>query len=141
LGSLACTGNAKFRNACGVDLNNVVRLPFDGYLGEGVDTLEAYKRQLADSSSGLQPPAAFIVETIQAEGGVNVARKEWLQAVQKLAHDCGALFIIDDIQVAYGRTGHYFSFEPLGLDPDLVCLAKGIGGYGTPMGLLLIKPE
>jgi diaminobutyrate-2-oxoglutarate transaminase len=141
LGALACTGNAKFRDVAGVELNDVVRVPFDGFLGEGVDTLAGIKQLLADSSSGIGKPAAFIVETIQAEGGVNVASKEWLQELQALAREVGALFIIDDIQCAYGRTGRYFSFEELDLDPDLVCLAKGIGGFGTPMGVLLIKPE
>src|SRR5690554_5188909 len=141
LGSLACTGNQKFHQAAGVDLNNVIRVPFDGYLGEGVDTLEALRRSLADTSSGVNPPAAFILETIQAEGGINVASKEWLEAVQKLAKDYGSLLIVDDIQAAVGRTGSYFSFENLGIEPDLICLAKGIGGYGIPMGVLLIKPE
>lgn len=141
LGALACTGNQKFHQAAGVDLNNVIRVPFDGYLGEGVDTLEALRRSLADTSSGVNPPAAFILETIQAEGGINVASKEWLQAVQKLAKDYGSLLIVDDIQAAVGRTGSYFSFENLGIEPDLICLAKGIGGYGIPMGVLLIKPK
>ena len=141
LGSLACTGNAHFRDAAGVALNDVERVPYDGYLGHGVDTLAPLRRALKDSSSGMTPPAAFLVETIQAEGGVNVARKEWLQELQALAREYGSLFIVDDIQVGCGRTGPFFSFEDLGLDPDLVCLAKGIGGYGTPLGLLLIKPE
>lgn len=141
LGALACTGNQKFHQAAGVDLNNIIRVPFDGYLGDGVDTLEPLRQALQDPSSGITPPAAFILETIQAEGGVNLARKEWLQQVEQLAREHGSLLIIDDIQAAVGRTGHYFSFEHLGIDPDLVCLAKGIGGYGTPMGLLLIKPE
>lgn len=51
------------------------------------------------------------------------------------------MLIIDDIQASVGRTGHYFSFEEMGIEPDLICLAKGIGGYGTPLGVLLIKPE
>src|SRR5690606_7116415 len=59
----------------------------------------------------------------------------------KLAKEHGALFIVDDIQVGCGRTGGYFSFEKLGLDPDVVCLAKGIGGYGLPLAMLLVKPE
>lgn len=141
LGALACTGNQKFHQAAGVELNNITRVPFDGYLGEGVDTLEPLRRALQDPSSGITAPAAFILETIQAEGGINVAHKEWLQQVQQLAREHGSLLIIDDIQVAVGRTGHYFSFEELGIEPDLVCLAKGIGGYGTPMAVLLIKPE
>lgn len=141
LGSLACTGNEHFRAAAGVTLDDVVRIPYDGYLGPNVDTLEPLRRAFADPSSGTTPPAAFLVETVQAEGGVNVARREWLQALQTLAHEHGSLLIVDDIQVGCGRTGDFFSFEEMGLDPDLVCLAKGIGGYGTPLGLLLIKPE
>ena len=141
LGSLACTGNKLFRDAAGVSLNDVVRLPFDGYPGANPDSLETLRFQLNDPSSGLAPPAAFLVETIQAEGGVNIARKEWLLALQDLARKHGSLLIVDDIQVGCGRTGTYFSFEDIGLDPDLVCLAKGIGGFGTPLAMLLIKPE
>ncbi|HKK16105.1 MAG TPA: diaminobutyrate--2-oxoglutarate transaminase, partial [Gammaproteobacteria bacterium] len=141
LGSLACTGNSLFRNAAGVPLNDVQRVPFDGYLGTGVNTLESLERQFDDPSSGITPPAAWLVETIQAEGGVNLASKEWLQALQALARKHGSLLIVDDIQVGCGRTGTYFSFEKYGLEPDLVCLAKGIGGYGTPLAMLLIKPE
>ncbi len=141
LGALACTGNGVHRSAAGVSLDHVHRVPFDGYLGEGVDTLLPLRRALADPSSGLTPPAAFILETIQAEGGVNVARPEWLRQVRELAREYGSLFIIDDIQVACGRTGSYFSFDGLDLDPDVVLLAKGLGGYGTPISALLIKPE
>ena len=141
LGALACTGNGLHRAAAGVDLNDVIRVPFDGYLGPEADTLEILRRQLADPSSGITPPAAFVLETIQAEGGVNVARPEWLRSVQELARQYDSLLIVDDIQVGCGRTGRYFSFEEAGLDPDVVVLAKGIGGYGTPMALCLVKPE
>jgi diaminobutyrate-2-oxoglutarate transaminase len=140
LGALACTGNSLHRAAAGVPLAHVIRVPFDGYLGTA-DTLEPLRRQLEDPSSGVTPPAAFIVETIQAEGGVNIARPEWLRKVQDLARAHDSLLIVDDIQVACGRTGSYFSFDDLDLDPDIVCLAKGIGGYGTPMAMLLIKPK
>ncbi|MGH8224845.1 MAG: aspartate aminotransferase family protein [Gammaproteobacteria bacterium] len=141
LGSLACTGNAHFRSAAGVALDNVERVAYDGYLGAGVDTLAPLRRALADSSSGMNPPAAFLVETIQAEGGVNIARHEWLHELQALAREYGSLLIVDDIQLGCGRTGKFFSFEDMDLDPDLVCLAKGIGGFGTPLGLLLIRPK
>ena len=141
LGSLALTGNDVFRRAAGVPLENVHRLPFETAPGGGLASLEAYRAQLADVSSGLLPPAAFVVETIQAEGGVNVASAEWLHAVQRLARDVGALFVIDEIQVGCGRTGSYFSFDGMGLDPDVVCLAKGIGGYGTPLAMNLNRPE
>ena len=99
LGALAVTGNAHYRNVSGVSLNDVLRLPFDGYSGAGVDSLEMVRQTLADSSSGVEAPAAFLVETVQAEGGVNVASKAWLQALQALAKEYGALFIIDDIQL------------------------------------------
>jgi diaminobutyrate-2-oxoglutarate transaminase len=141
LGALACTGNGLHRAVAGVSLDHVIRVPYDGYLGPEVDTLEVLRRQLADSSSGITPPAAFIVEVIQAEGGVNVARPEWLRAVQALAREHDSLFIIDDIQVGCGRTGPFFSFDEMELDPDVICLAKGIGGYGLPLAMLLVKPE
>lgn len=105
---------------------------------QSIEQLEAI---YADSSSGIAPPAAFLLETIQAEGGVKVADKDWLQALAKLAKDVGALLIVDDIQVGVGRTGSFFSFDDLGLDPDIICLAKGIGGLGTPMAMNLVKPE
>ena len=138
---LACTANQYFRNAAGVPLEHVHRLPFEAQTMGCQQCLGAYREALADGSSGLQPPAAFLVEVIQAEGGVNVASREWLHQVQDLAREHGALLIIDDIQVGCGRTGSYFSFDGMDLDPDIVTLAKGIGGYGTPMAMNLIKPE
>jgi diaminobutyrate-2-oxoglutarate transaminase len=141
LGALALTGNDLFRQAAGVPLGHVTRLPYETEEGGGIKALEAYRSRVQDASSGLTPPAAFVVEVIQAEGGVNVATPEWLHAVQELAHDLDALFIIDDIQAGCGRTGSYFSFDGMGLDPDIVTLAKGIGGYGTPLAMNLNKPE
>lgn len=135
LGSLACTANSYFRGAAGVPLNHVSHHKF-GCL----ESLEQLAAHYADPSSGITPPAAFLVETIQAEGGVNVASKEWLHALAKLAEDVCALLIVDDIQVGCGRTGSYFSFDGMDLDPDIICLAKGVGGMGTPMALNLVKP-
>lgn len=141
LASLACTANQYFRQAAGVPLDHVHRLPFETSSGGGIEHMRAFRRELADSSSGLEKPAAFIVEVIQAEGGVNPASEEWLREVQETAHEAGALFIIDDIQVGCGRTGSYFSFDGMDLQPDIVVLAKGIGGFGTPLAMNLIKPE
>jgi diaminobutyrate-2-oxoglutarate transaminase len=140
LGALAATGNGVHRGAAGVPLSHTIRVPYDGYLGDGIDSLAAFKKEVLDGSSGIQKPAAFIVEVIQAEGGVNEATGEWLRDVQRLARETGALFIIDDIQAGCGRTGTYFSFEGMDLDPDIIILAKGIGGYGTPLAMCLIKP-
>jgi diaminobutyrate-2-oxoglutarate transaminase len=96
---------------------------------------------VTDPSGGLAPPAAFIVETIQGEGGLNVARAEWLQHLAAVAKRLGSLLIVDDIQAGCGRTGDFFSFERAGISPDIICLAKSIGGIGLPMAVLLIKPE
>ncbi|WP_130537484.1 diaminobutyrate--2-oxoglutarate transaminase [Thiomicrorhabdus indica] len=141
LGALACTANEYFRNAAGVTLNNVSRCPFETHFGGGLSTIETLKAMYLNTSSGVEAPAAFIVETVQAEGGVNVASKEWMQALQSLAKEVGALLIVDDIQAGCGRTGNYFSFEDLGINPDIITLAKGIGGMGTPMAMNLVKPE
>jgi diaminobutyrate-2-oxoglutarate transaminase len=141
LGALACTANEYFRKAAGVALEHVHRVPFENAPGGGIDSITHLAASYADPSSGLEAPAAVIVEPIQAEGGVNVASKAWLHAVQKFAHDRGALFIIDDIQAGCGRTGSYFSFDSFDLDPDIITLAKGLGGYGTPIAMNLVKPE
>ncbi|QQD18847.1 aspartate aminotransferase family protein [Spongiibacter nanhainus] len=148
LGALACTSNQAFRGAAGIPLEHVRHLPFgcetkcgDCKLGCGIERLDELRAAYEDGSSGLLPPAAFLVEPVQAEGGVNVASKAWLQALSKLAKDVGAVLIFDDIQAGCGRTGSYFSFDDMGVDPDIVCLAKGIGGIGTPLAMNLVKPE
>lgn len=77
--------------------------------------------------------AAVILEVVQGESGVNVGRPEFLHAAERLCRDRGALFIVDEIQTGFGRTGRWFALEHAGLAPDMVCLAKGLGG-GFPMG-------
>jgi diaminobutyrate-2-oxoglutarate transaminase len=148
LGSLAATANRYFRGAAGVPLNHVSHYPFGCNKpcmgcesGCGLESIEHMRSLYRDTSSGVTPPAAFLLETVQAEGGVNVASKEWLQAVAALAKEVGALLIVDDIQVGMGRTGSFFSFDDMGIDPDIICLAKGLGGMGTPIAMNLIKPE
>jgi diaminobutyrate-2-oxoglutarate transaminase len=141
LGALALTGNRSSRAAAGVGLAGVTRLPFDGYMGEGVDTAAYLDKMLSDRSSGLDLPAAIIVETVQSEGGVNVASFEWLRNVSQVARKHGVLFIVDDIQTGCGRMGTFFSFEGAGFTPDIVCLSKALGGMGLPMSLVLFRPD
>ncbi len=141
IGALACTANEYFRNASGIELGNVTRIPFENQPGGGVEQVHALLQAYADPSSGRPPVAAIMVEAIQAEGGVNVATREYLHALQDCAKKLGALFIIDDIQAGCGRTGSYFSFDGMGLDPDIITLAKGLGGFGTPVAMNLNKPE
>ncbi len=141
LGSLALTGNGSKRAGAGVPLANVSRVPFAGYMGDGMDTAEYLDRVLSDTSSGIDRPAAIILETIQAEGGINVASPDWLRRVQRIARKHGALFVVDDIQVGCGRTGPFFSFEKAGLSPDVVCLSKSLSGYGLPFALTLFHRD
>lgn len=141
LGALALAGNLAKRAACGTPLDRVTRVPYDGYLGSGVDTLGYLERLLDDPGSGVDPPAAIVVETVQGEGGLNVAGPQWLRRLQHLASERGIVLIVDDIQAGCGRTGTFFSFEEAGIQPDIVCLAKSISGYGLPMALTLIRPE
>jgi diaminobutyrate-2-oxoglutarate transaminase len=139
LGSLALTGNQYYHDIAYGSHNNVSHLPFDGYL-PGFDSSDLLEKMLRDGSSGLPLPAAVILETVQGEGGINVASTPWLRRVADLCKRNGVLLIVDDIQVGNGRTGKFFSFEDAGIRPDLVCLSKAIGG-GLPMSLVLISPE
>ena len=141
LGALAATGNSHHRDAAGANLSSTHRMPYDGYLGENIDTTEYLDKVLSDSSSGINSPAAVIVETVQGEGGINVASVEWLQNLQTVCKKHGLLLIVDDIQAGCGRTGDYFSFEEAGIEPDIITLSKSLGGYGLPFAVVLMKPE
>jgi len=141
LGALAVTGNGFKRAGAGVALGNSASVPFDGYLGKDVDTLNYFEAMLNDSGSGMDKPAAVILETVQAEGGVNVASVPWLQRLRQITQEHGIVLIVDDIQVGCGRTGKFFSFEEAGIVPDIVTLSKSLSGYGLPLALVLIKPE
>ncbi len=141
LGSLALTARAQKRASAGTVLPNVVRMPFDGFFGQDVNTLDYIGPLLFGQGCGNDKPAAFIVETLQGEGGLNVASNEWLVGLSKLAREHNIPLIIDDIQAGCGRTGKFFSFERAKIEPDIICLSKSIGGYGLPMSLVLIRPD
>jgi len=140
-GALAATGNGYHRGAAGITLNGVTRMPYDGYFGEAADTADFLETMLADRSSGVDAPAAILLETVQGEGGLTAGRPEWLARVARLAQDHGALLIVDDIQAGCGRTGRFFSFEEMGFTPDIVTMAKSISGFGLPMALMLVRPR
>lgn len=141
LGSLAVTGNEHHRGAAGVPLDNAVAVPFDGYMGDDVDTTDYLDRVLCDNSSGIALPAAIIVETVQGEGGLNAADFDWLKKIEALCRKHDILLIVDDIQAGCGRTGTFFSFEPAGIKPDMITMSKSLSGYGLPFAVVLIKPE
>ncbi|KPP81921.1 MAG: diaminobutyrate--2-oxoglutarate aminotransferase [Rhodobacteraceae bacterium HLUCCO07] len=141
MGALAATGNSYHRGGAGMTLNGVTRMPFDEYMGPDFDTAELLEKMLSDRSSGMDAPAAIMLETVQGEGGLNAARPEWVKRVAELAHEHGALLIVDDIQAGCGRTGTFFSFEKMGIEPDIVTMAKSVSGFGLPMALVLVRPE
>jgi diaminobutyrate-2-oxoglutarate transaminase len=140
MGALAVTGNDFYRDESYGARNNADSVPYDGYFGPDVDTIDYLRKFLSDSSSGIDLPAAIIVETVQGEGGVNVASIKWLRELEQLCHEFDILLIIDDIQMGNGRTGTFFSFEEAGIKPDMVTISKSIGG-GLPMAILLMRPE
>lgn len=140
-GALAATGNGYHRGGAGTTLNNVTRMPYDGYMGADFDTTALLEAMLSDASSGMDAPAAILLETVQGEGGLNAASAEWVARVAQLAKDHGALLIVDDIQAGCGRTGTFFSFDEMGITPDIVTMAKSVSGFGLPMGLVLVRPE
>lgn len=141
LGALAVTANHFYRTGSGVSLADATFMPYDGYFGPDIDTADYLRNVLFDKGSGIDCPAAILVETVQGEGGINVARKEWLRSIQALAKDKGAVFVVDDVQMGCGRTGDFFSFEFAGLSPDIVIMSKSLSGYGLPLSMLLIKEE
>lgn len=141
LGALSVTGNKFKRQGAGIPLHHTVSMPYDGYLGPDIDTLDYMENYMNDSGSGVSRPAAIIVETVQGEGGINEASNEWLQRLERICRSHEIVLIVDDVQMGCGRTGTFFSFERAGITPDIVCLSKSIGGYGLPMALTLIRPD
>lgn len=141
LGALAVTGNSMKRGGAGIPLVHATPMPYDDYFDGDVPDFVYFERMLSDSGSGLNKPAAVIVETVQGEGGVNAARLEWLRQLSQVCQQHDILLIVDDIQVGCGRTGGFFSFEEAGIVPDIICLSKAISGYGLPLAVTLLRPE
>lgn len=139
-GALAASATRKKRMGAGLPLTGVTRMLYENY-ASGFDSAAVLDQMLSDHGGGIDAPAAIIVETVQAEGGLNTASAQWLRAVSAVARKHGALLIVDDIQTGCGRTGTFFSFEGMGFTPDIVCLSKAIGGMGLPMALVLFRPE
>lgn len=141
LGALAATANPKKRAGAGIALSGVTVMPFDGFTAGDGSSLAYIEQMLTTPGSGIEPPAGFLVETVQGEGGLNVASWEWLQGIARLARSLNIPLIIDDIQTGCGRTGRFFSFEDYQITPDIVCLSKSLSGLGLPLSLVLMRPE
>ncbi len=114
------------------------RQPFEplvpGFKHAAFNKLAAWEPLVGDDT------AALLVEVVQGEGGVHPATAEFLHGLQRLARERGALLIVDEIQTGMGRTGRLFAFQHYDLEPDLVTVAKGLGG-GVPIGAVLLGPR
>jgi len=140
LGSISLTSDAASRAGAGVGLDNVYHIPAP-YMFPELDTIKFMQTLLDDDHSGVEKPAAIFIETVQADGGVNVFSVEYLKALREFCDKNDILMVVDDVQVGCARTGTFFSFERAGIKPDMFSLSKSIGGYPFPMGLAMFKPE
>jgi len=140
LGSLAVTTESLAREACGIALGNCTHVPHPSMM-PGFDTIAYIEMLLNDDHSGVDKPAAIIVESVQGEGGINVLPTQWLKDIRELCDRHDMLLILDEIQSGCGRCGSFFSFERAGIKPDIVVMAKSIGGMGMPAAITLVKPE
>jgi len=140
LGALALTTDRCSREGAGQSLTNVTHIPSPDMFPE-LDTIAYMERLITDDHSGIEKPAAIILETVQADGGINVFDIQWLRNLRDLCDRHDILLITDDIQVGIGRAGYFFSFERAGIVPDIVTISKSIGGCGMPLAMVLFKPE
>ena len=141
LGSLSLTTEKAAREGAGIKLENVTHIAPPYYMNGKFDTIGYLKEILHDDHSGIDKPAAIILETVQAEGGIYAFDEKFLKDLRNLCSEEDILLIVDDIQVGCARTGNFFSFERAGIEPDMVVLSKSIGGYGMPLAMVLFKPE
>lgn len=140
-GSLEATSNEYYKSDIGHTNYQTVHMPYCGYFGDEIDSIKIIEKYISDPSSGYEKPAAMILETVQGEGGLNVASEKWLQKIDELCKKYGIILIVDDIQSGCGRTGNFFGFEDAKIKPDMVLISKSISGYGLPMSIVLLKPE
>ena len=125
IGAVSMTWEPKYRKPF-EPLLDVTHIPYNN--------LERLDAAITDQT------AVVVLEPVQGEGGVHVGDAEFLQGAQRLCHERGALLMLDEIQTGFGRTGRWFAHEHYGLTPDIMCLAKGIGG-GFPMGAIVYTDQ
>jgi len=123
-GALSATAQEKFHKGFEPMLTGFKYLPFND--------IEVLRSSVSDDT------AAIMLETVQAEGGVNIANKEFLKAIQEICKQKDILLVLDEVQTGLGRTGKLFSFQHFDISPDILTLAKGIAG-GLPMGVMMAK--
>lgn len=129
MGALSATGKDLYQTPFGAPIPGFIRIPFND--------ASALARVLEENSD----VAAFIVEPVQGEGGIVPTRPGYLREVQELCRHYGVVFIVDEIQTGLGRTGKMFACEHEGIEPDVLLLAKAIGGGMIPLGVCLSSPR
>ncbi len=128
LGALSITGNRKFQK------------PF-APLVDGMDAVEFGDLQRLAAELNTRKYAAFFVEPFQCEGGMHVPPPGYLNEVERLCRDSGTLLVLDEIQTGLGRTGKLFCADHYGISPDIMTLAKSLGGGLVPCGAMLCRSE
>jgi acetylornithine/N-succinyldiaminopimelate aminotransferase len=126
LAALSATGNKKYLEGFGP--------PADGFDQVPYADLEAVKKAITPETAGI------MIEPVMGEGGVRVVPHDFLRALRKLCDDRGLLLIFDEVQSGIGRTGKLFAHEHAGVTPDVMALAKALGG-GFPVGAFLATAE
>ena len=126
LATLAAGGQKKYLDGFGPVLDGFDQMPFSD--------LEATKRAIGPTT------AAILIEPVMGEGGVRVVAPEFLRALRQLCDDNGLLLIFDEVQTGIGRTGDLFAYQHTGVVPDIMALAKALGG-GFPLGACLASAE
>lgn len=124
MGALAATGQPKYQNGFHPLPPGFKTIPFND--------INAIKAAVNEHT------IAIMLELIQGEGGINIAGKEYIQQIRELCTQRDILLILDEVQTAMGRTGEMFAFKHYGIEPDLMVLAKALGG-GLPIGALVVK--
>lgn len=126
MGALSATWDKKYREPFMPLVPGFTHVPYDN--------IEAMRGAVNDET------AAVIVEIVQGEGGVRPASGDYIRALRDLCDERGALLIVDEVQTGFGRTGKMFAFQHHGIQPDILCLAKGMAG-GVPMGAVMLGPR
>lgn len=105
------------------------------------ECIKYFQHCLENPHSGIDKPAAIIIEPVQGEGGTYIPRQGWLEKIVEIAHRNDVLVIFDEVQSGFFRTGKLFAFEHTDVVPDIIVMSKGIGGNGYPLSLIIYKKE
>ncbi|MCU4751516.1 aspartate aminotransferase family protein [Halobacteria archaeon AArc-curdl1] len=147
-GAMSLSSNRKFKGHYTPLLPDVVHAPYPYAFAQGKtpdeatkDALEEVRAIVEDPYSGLANPAGIFVEPIQGEGGVVVPQKGFLEGLRDIADDNGLPLIFDEIQSGIGRTGEWFAADHYDVTPDVMTMAKALGGNGLPLSATMYREE